>query len=169
MTQYLPQTLTELKKVSGFGDAKIKKYGLGFLDIILTYAEERGLASTINRKEPKKDKKERTGPAKKKGETFLETLKLYKAGIAIPEIATARGLAVGTIESHLGRFVQSGELKMEQLVSKEKIELIESALADYHESSITPLKNKLGSDVSFGEIRLVMASLGKSLARSSNE
>jgi hypothetical protein len=35
--------------------------------------------------------------------------------------------------------------------------LIEPAIKDFKGGSITPVKEQLGNDVSFGEIRLVMA------------
>ncbi len=43
MTLYLPQTLEELQKISGFGKAKIESYGQQFLDIILAYSQQWGL------------------------------------------------------------------------------------------------------------------------------
>ncbi|MGQ0737993.1 MAG: helix-turn-helix domain-containing protein [Bacteroidota bacterium] len=160
MARYLPQSLTELRKISGFGDAKIEQYGRQFLDVILDYCRERGLSSLINEKSPKRERKERTGPAKKKGDTHAESLKMFKQGKTIAEIANERSLAISTIESHLTMFVAWGDIKIEEVVNREKLLLIEAALTDFKGSSITPVKQQLGNDISFGEIRLVMASLG---------
>ncbi len=160
MARYLPQTLVELRKITGFGDAKVEKYGQQFLDVIVAYCQERDLGSLIHEKSPKKEKKTTIAGAKKKGETHAETFKLYSEGQTIAEIATARNLAVSTIETHLAKFIWSGEIKMEELVSREKIVLIESAFKEFDGKSITPIKQKLGDDISFGEIRLVMAGLG---------
>jgi superfamily II DNA helicase RecQ len=41
MSRYLPQTLVEIRKISGFGDAKTEKYGQQFLNIILEYCGEK--------------------------------------------------------------------------------------------------------------------------------
>jgi uncharacterized protein YpbB len=76
------------------------------------------------------------------------------------EIAKERNLAVSTIESHLARFVKWGDIKIDELVSREKLVLIEAALTDFKGSSIIPVKQQLSDAISFGEIRLVMASLG---------
>ncbi len=160
MARYLPQTLTELRKISGFGDAKIEQYGQLFLDVILEYCEQRQLASLIHERSPKKEKKERTGPAKKKGDTHAETFRMYKEGKTTAEIAKERYLTLQTIEGHLAKFVRNGEIKVDELVSREKIVLIESALKDFEGTSIVPLKQRLGDEIGFGEIRLVMASLG---------
>ncbi len=166
MAMYLPQTLTELRKISGFGDAKIQQYGQQFLDVILEYCTNNKLPSLIHEKSPKRERKERTGPAKKKGDTHAETFKLYKEGQAVADIAKARNLTIATIETHLAKFVRRGDIKIEELVSREKIVIIESAVKEYTSGSITPIKQKLGNDVSFGEIRLVMAGLGISQERS---
>jgi len=160
MAMYLPQTLTELRKISGFGDTKIEQYGQQFLDIILQYTREHNLQSLIHEKSSVKRKKELISPGKKKGDTHTETFRLYKEGQSIAAIAKTRKLAVSTIEGHLTTFVRRGDIKISELVSREKLVLIESALEEFSGSSITPLKKRLGDDISFGEIRLVMAGLG---------
>jgi hypothetical protein len=162
MAMYLPQTLPELRKIIGFGDAKIEQYGQQFLDVIIAYAENNNLSSLIHEKQPKKEKKEtkEKTTAKKKGNTYAESYKLYKEGKTIIAIAKERELTVTTIENHLAKFVASGEIKIDELVSREKFILIESAIKNFDGSSITPVKQQLGNDISFGEIKLVMAKLG---------
>lgn len=167
MARYLPQSLTELRKISGFGDAKINQYGQQFLDIILEYSQENGLSSLIHEKVPKRERKTKRnegdplpGGKQKKGETQAESLRLFKEGKTIAEIAKERNLTASTIETHLARYVAWGDIKIEELVSREKLIVIEAALGDFSGSSIVPVKQKLGDAISFGEIRLVMASLG---------
>ena len=53
--------------------------------------------------------------------------------------------------------MQKGEITINELVSREKLVLIEPAIKDFKGGSITPIKQQLGNDISFGEIRLVMA------------
>ena len=166
MAMYLPQTLTELRKISGFGDAKIHQYGQQFLDVILEYCTNNKLSSLIHEKSPNRERKEKTGPAKMKGDTYAETYELYKKGKTVADIAKERNLTIGTIETHLAKFVRRGDIKIEELVSREKLVIIESAVKEYTSGSITPIKQKLGDDVSFGEIRLVMAGLGISQEKS---
>jgi hypothetical protein len=157
MARYLPQDLTELKAISGFGDAKIEKYGQKFLDIILEYTRERNLSSLIHEKAPKRERKSNSDEKKIKTDTKAESFKLYREGKSVSEIATQRGLTQQTIEGHLAYFVFTGEVEISELVSPQKIALIEPLLNEFNGGSITPIKQKLGSDISFGEIRLVMA------------
>ncbi|HEX8315064.1 MAG TPA: helix-turn-helix domain-containing protein, partial [Flavisolibacter sp.] len=159
MATYLPQTVGELEMISGFGKAKAESYGPQFLELIQAYATERNLASTIAEKNPKRKRKEKdaTAPAKKT-DTKAETFRLFGEGKTVSEIAAERKLTAQTIEGHLAHFVYTGEIKIETLVSREKIVLIEPALQGFEKgSSVTPIKEKLPNHVSYGDIRLVLA------------
>jgi ATP-dependent DNA helicase RecQ len=92
-------------------------------------------------------------------DTKAETLALYKEGKSVAEISAQRNLATQTIEGHLAHYVQNGQLRVEELVSREKIILIEPVVKEFTSESLTTLKEKLGTDISFGEIRLVLASI----------
>ena len=158
MAQYLPQTLDELEKITGFGKAKIKKFGQEFLDVILRYSKAYRLSSKMHEKIPGKQKKEKSTANKTvRPDTKSISFQLYKEGKSVEVIATERNLAVTTIESHLAHYVSLGKIEIEELVNREKIILIEPALKDYDGSGITQLKNKLDSSIGFGEIRLVLA------------
>ena len=158
MARYLPQTLDELEKISGFGKAKIQKFGQEFLDVILKYSKVNNLSSLIHEKIPKKQRKEKSTTIKTaKTDTKLLSFNLYKEGKSIKEIAAERNYTIQTIQGHLAYYVSSGEIKIEELVSREKIILIEPVLNDYDGTGITQLKNKLENNISFGEIRLVLA------------
>lgn len=51
LSTYLPQTLTDLPAISGFGDVKIARYGERFLDPIRRYCTEQGLTKRIPSRE----------------------------------------------------------------------------------------------------------------------
>ena len=167
MAQFLPQSLAELRKISGFGDVKIEQYGQQFLDVILEYCNEHNLSSLIKEKTPKRERKEKplaadgkTVPSKIKGETQDISFQLFKAGKSVTEIAAERKLAISTIESHLTRFIAWKELDINNLLTKEKQKAIAEALIEFDGHATTPVKQKLGDNYSFGEIKMVMASLG---------
>lgn len=157
MARYLPQTLPELRKISGFGDAKIEQYGQQFLEVILEYSKANGLSSGIHEKSPKRERKQKNGEKKPKLDTKAESFKLFKEGMTVAEIAKARNFAIQTIEGHLSHYVSNGKINIEELVSREKILLIEPAIKNFEGGAITPIKEKLGNDVGFGEIKLVLA------------
>ena len=73
--------------------------------------------------------------------------------MSVADIAKQRGFTVQTIEGHLAYYVSQGDINIEELVSREKLLLIEQAIKDYTGTAIAPIKAKLGSSISFGEIR----------------
>lgn len=154
MCTYLPQTAKELEQITGFGAAKIKSYGPDFLDIIVAYCEEHGLESRIDERAVKKVKKEKK---EKKTNTKEETYHLFREGNPIAEIAKQRNLTPQTIEGHLAFYVAQGEIRIEELLPQEKITLMEPLSKDFTGTSITAIKEQLGDEVSFGEIRWMLA------------
>ncbi|MGZ8540083.1 MAG: helix-turn-helix domain-containing protein [Chitinophagaceae bacterium] len=158
MAQYLPQTLNELEKVSGFGKAKIESYGQQFLDIILDYSQRNGLSSLIHEKSPKRERKAESSRSKgDKLDTKAISFALYKAGKSVAEIANERKVTIQTIEGHLAHYIRHGEIKIEELISREKLVIIEPAIKEFNGGSITSIKEKVGSAIGFGEIRLAIA------------
>ena len=128
MSDFLPQNEKDLLLINGFGPAKVEKYGKVFLDIILSYCEKNKLTSLMHEKvlekaQAKMKEAKTDGSTKEKkvpGETFALSLSLYEQGKTIAEIASSRNLAVGTIASHLGRYVAIGQLDINQFISPEK-------------------------------------------------
>ncbi|MEP7171017.1 MAG: DNA helicase RecQ, partial [Bacteroidota bacterium] len=58
LATYLPLTLDELMKISGFGEFKMQKYGDDVLKVISDYCHTNNLSSRIENKIPKRVKKE---------------------------------------------------------------------------------------------------------------
>jgi ATP-dependent DNA helicase RecQ len=156
MATYLPQDLNELRQVSGFGDVKLARYGDAFRAAIVAYCSQHNLASKINLKSPKRERKAKTKTPRSNA-TQQESFSLYKNGMSIADIATQRGYASSTIEGHLASFIKTGEIDVSELVSPVKIPAIKDAIESYGADALSPLKQVLGDDYSYGEIRAVMA------------
>lgn len=155
MTRFLPQSLEELKQISGFGEAKAKAYGQQFLDIILRYCNQHRLQSLIHEKVTKRKRKEKDNS--RLPDTKAESFRLYKEGKSVLEISQERKLTIQTIEGHLAYYVRNGSIKIDELVSADKLALIVPALKEFNGSTMTPIKEKLGNAIGFGEIRLALA------------
>jgi uncharacterized protein YpbB len=98
-------------------------------------------------------------PAKtQKGDSNRTSLQLFKEGKSIAEIAAIRELALSTIETHLASFVRTGELDVKELVAENKINIILQAVEELNlqTAATSPVKEKLGDNFSYGEIRAVL-------------
>ncbi len=160
MATYLPQTEDEMRKISGIGDLKLQKYGADFLEVIVDYCDRNNFSSRINLKSPKRETKTRTKRDASGQTTYDVSLDMFKSGLSISEIAASRGMAVSTIETHLVKFIMSGEVNLDDLVETDKIETIKDAISRINAGfAVAPVKEFLGEDYSYGEIRAVLATM----------
>jgi ATP-dependent DNA helicase RecQ len=155
MATYLPLTTTDLGNISGFGNLKLVKYGSYFLDPIIDYCRDNQLSTKMNAKAPKRQRT--INVSNKSTETKLISLQLFQQGKDVSQIAAERELKRSTIEEHLGHFVFTGEININEIVSREKLAVIINAIEQNKNSlAIAPVKQKLGDTYSYGEITAVM-------------
>jgi ATP-dependent DNA helicase RecQ len=155
LATYLPQNIDEMKGISGFGDVKLSKFGNAFASAVTTYCVEHGLSSRVHLKKVNAvATSQKTTVA-----TRRETLKLFNKGCSIAEIAKARDLTTGTIEAHLAECVKFGELDVSRVLGAEKRVAIRMMIEKIGGTALSPVKNALGENYSYGEIRYVMSDM----------
>src|SRR5690606_36522609 len=157
MAAMLPITEAELLKVKGFGKAKVKQFGNDFLEIIRDYCEEYEIDPESFVAEPVEDSELKAKKRKKRGETQAESFNLFRSGLTVAEIAEHRNLKTTTIETHLAQYVEQGEIDLDELVPEDKVERIKPVAMRSDLRTLTEIKRELGDEISFGEIRMVLA------------
>lgn len=153
LSTYLPQTLVEMKKITGFGEIKLQKYGKEFLKTVAFYCQEHRLHSRIGDMKPHKQRKI---SKEKTTDTKLNSLELYKQGLSVQEIAEKRSLSPQTIEGHLAHFILEGSIEVTEIVPKSKLPSIIQAIKVHGNNALGPIKQALGKEVSYGEIKAVI-------------
>ncbi len=160
MATYLPQNDWELRKISGVGDLKFDKYGADFLNEIRNYCSRNNLVSRIDLKSPKRERKQRTKRDASGRDTYRISLDMCRGGKTTTEIAKERGVTVTTVENHLIRFIPTGEVSLNEFVSAERVPTIRAAILKCSDTNaLSPIKEILGDDFSYSEIRAVIASM----------
>lgn len=156
----LPSTLAELKKIKGIGKQKLKAFGKEILEIIDLYCNEKNIKRNNSQDEENSQITDGvdSGTGKKTG-TREYSFELYKSGMSIEQIAAERNLKTSTIVEHLSTFVASGELDISELIDQSKIDLIVAAFKKHGTALLQPVKDELGDDVTYGELKLVKAYL----------
>ncbi len=154
----LPDNTADLRKINGVGKKTIEKYGKELVELVLAYRKKHGIENVVL-PEPKKLSKE--NPPGKEAEPLFDTKQtsfdMFNNGLTIARIAQERGLVQSTIEGHLAFFVEQGELDINKLLSSEKQQAIEKELAADHNNSLGEVKNALGANYSYGEIKMMLA------------
>lgn len=96
--------------------------------------------------------------------TQLETFDLYNKGMSIEEMAQARAVQPATIVQHLCYLIEKKlPVEITKFVSPKKIKTIKDVVAKVGSAKLTPIKEELGDDFSWDEIRLVMSTIVKKL------
>jgi ATP-dependent DNA helicase RecQ len=161
LATFLPHDYSEMRKISGVGDLKLQKYGVDFIQEIKKYCKANGLASKIDLKIPKRERKVHAKRDEKGDSTYDISLKMFKQGSSVSDIAKLREMAVSTIETHLVRFIPTGDIELQEIVELEKAEIIRDTILNFGEdATLGKVKEKLGDNYSYGEIRAVIATFG---------
>ncbi|XOV66146.1 MAG: helix-turn-helix domain-containing protein [Fluviicola sp.] len=106
---------------------------------------------TKDRKKPEK---------KKKKSTYEATRELIQAGKTIEDVAKERQLSVGTISTHCARLIQQEKIELRDVMDKEKRNALYDLFEDHYEGgSLTPLKEQVGDQYTWDELKLYQASL----------
>ncbi|MEH7300992.1 DNA helicase RecQ [Neobacillus drentensis] len=155
----LPITNEEFLQVSGVGELKLQKYGLRFIEAILTFVEDNPDYQSEHgsvEKAPKKQAKRTVT------DSHLETLTLHQSDYSIMEIAEKRDLAVSTVENHLIQCAQQGlEVDFSKHIPAEYIQLLEKAVKEAGRDRLKPIKELLPEEVSYFMIKGYLYFLSK--------
>ena len=152
----LPTNKAELLKINGFGKTRVEKYGNQILNVIRAYCDENDIETSKNSQFLFKEK-----PKQKKGETKDISLKLFKSGKTIAQIALQRDLNENTITVHLASFIPSGDLKILDLISEKHYEELIEIIPKHTFENLSDLKHQIDNKYTFAELRLVLDYLSR--------
>jgi ATP-dependent DNA helicase RecQ len=148
-----PNSIAELLNITGIGERKADLYGRAILSALRQYREGARASAPLEMK---------TAPA-------LETLQLLTQGKTFEEIAQIRGRQIATIVNAVANLVEKGELEFRpEWIDRNKLAVIEAACASLDVEGLQrlkPLKESLPPEVTYEEIRLVVACLRRKHAQ----
>ncbi len=98
-------------------------------------------------------------PKKDKISTYDKTLSYIQKGFSISDIAKERQLSVGTISTHCTRLIKLEKIELSNVMPLEKINKLSDFFEDYDGGSLTPLKEQVGSQFTWDDLKLYQASL----------
>ena len=164
MAYYLPQSSESLSRISGVGARKLEELGDAFLSVIVAYAR----SHQLEERDIPAQRRNSSDRVTKAGSTYDQTKQMLQQGMTVEEVAQHRGLAKSTIASHIERLIQSGErLDLGPLMPpQERFDTIRAAFVESGGTFLSPVKEILGDDYSYDEIRLVWLYLDQQDRRS---
>ncbi len=115
---------------------------------------------TLNKKRNERKAKAEKSAKPQKEKTWKVSFDLYQKGMKPDLIARERGFTVDTIYGHLARYVESGEITIDELIPFERqqtiLNIIRSAGAN---ESVSTIKTLCPPDITYAEIRLVLSTI----------
>jgi ATP-dependent DNA helicase RecQ len=153
MARNYPQAENDFARISGVGEKKLREFGAAFLAEIAThlqtnarqiFAEESFVVPLPQRSQL--------------GDTARETLRRFRAGDSPHEIASHRGLTVGTIYGHLGTAIEAGEpIDLAHLLDAAAQTEIAAAFARKGWGNLVGVRELLGEKYDYGLLRIFRA------------
>ena len=94
------------------------------------------------------------------GDTARETLRLFRAGAAVEQIAAQRNLTTNTIYGHLADIMMAGEsIELERFLTPDQQREIAAAFEKLGTAALSPVFEALGGRYDYGRLRLARAAL----------
>jgi ATP-dependent DNA helicase RecQ len=143
LCRVMPGSLAEIRQIYGFGERKTESYGREILAAISHFRQgARAPRMTMEKMPPARE----------------QTVQLIMQGKTLGEIAGCRGRQLSSVVELVASMVESGELEFRSSwVDAEKCAEIEKACAQHGTDRLRTLKDALPPEITFGEIKLVVA------------
>ncbi len=144
-----PLNEREFSRISGVGQKKLEEFGQAFLAEIAAYLQENPRQIFVQDAVPAPVSSPRLN------QTSRETLRRFRAGESIEEIARARELVTGTICGHLAEACSAGEeVDINRLFAPDDQKKLEAAFSRIGFSNLTGVYELLAGKLDYGHLRL---------------
>ena len=123
------------------------------------------VAEKVNKEKPKKvNKEEPRDDTGKKLNTYEYSYWLYNQGNTVNQIAEKRGLNQSTIESHLARYVASGDIDVHEFVDGDTLQKVEAYCMEHpEEKALKPIFEHFDAKIPYGVLRMAIAAIRKEI------
>ncbi len=159
MAREYPRTREHLARISGMVEKKVHEFGAALLAEIGTHLQ------TNPRQIFADDSFDTPGPVPGRarlGDTARQSLRRFRAGESVDQIASARLLATSTIYGHLAEALEAGEpFDLNQFLTVEEQREITAVFRKLGSLSLTPVFQALGQRYDYGKLRLLRAALNR--------
>jgi ATP-dependent DNA helicase RecQ len=146
-----PKFFAQLRQITGIGERKAEIYGQELLDALARF--HGGARAALP--------EVKIAPA-------IETLRLLAEGKSLEEIAQIRNRQLGTVIRAVADMVENGQVEFRpEWIDRNKLAVIEAACAQVDVMKLEPLKplkESLPPEITYGEIRLVLARMRRELS-----
>jgi ATP-dependent DNA helicase RecQ len=154
MARDYPASEREFARVSGVGEKKLREFGDAFLAEIAAHLQTnaRQIFADDSFAAPV------AAPRRSMGDSARETLRRFRSGQSVGQIARERAVTAGTILGHLAEGIEQGEpVELNRFLSGEEQKQIATAFGRHGFGNITAVFESLGGAIDYGRLRIFRA------------
>ncbi|HSY20350.1 MAG TPA: DNA helicase RecQ [Candidatus Acidoferrales bacterium] len=157
MARNYPANERDFARISGVGEKKLHEFGAAFLGEIASHLQTnaRQIFADDSFAAPAAPP-----PRKSKGlgDSARETLRRFRAGISVEQIARERDVTTGTIMGHIAEGIERGEpVELEKFFTAEEEEKVAAAFERNGYGNIVGVFESLGGKIDYGRLRIFRA------------
>jgi len=160
MCRHYPTSPSQMRSITGVGEAKLNRYGKAFIGEIADYLSEHpDIIPPLQRGGEEGFTVEATRRNdKKSGETVEETYRLLEKGLPMEEIARQRKLTQSTIAGHIEKLILEGrDIPIDNIIEPKKRRMIEELFSTTKHWNLGPVVEHFNDSVTYEEARIVRA------------
>lgn len=150
-----PSSLERLREVYGIGEAKLEEYGSDILSILDTHCRERNVSRDQRPAAPRAV----ASPSRSSTTAVLDTaFGLFARGKSIAEVMAGTTRSQGTVVDYLCRYIETKRPEsIEPWVDGATLIKIASVADVVGTDRLKPIRDVLGEQISYDEIRIVLS------------
>jgi ATP-dependent DNA helicase RecQ len=156
MARNYPANERDFARISGVGEKKLHEFGAAFLGEISSHLQTnaRQIFADDSFAAPAAPP-----PRKGLGDSARETLRRFRAGISVEQIARERDVTTGTIMGHIAEGIERGEpVELERFFTGEEKRTVAAAFDRNGYGNIVGVFESLGGKIDYGRLRIFRAS-----------
>ena len=164
MARNYPQTESDFARISGVGEKKLREFGEIFLGDIAAYLQTnaRQIFADDSFTAPAAPPPSRGSL----GDSARETLRRFRAGQGVGQIARERDVTTGTIYGHLAEGIERGEpVDLQTIFTVAELTEVAAAFNRCGFGALGPVFETLGGKIDYGRLRIFRAAKNHSSAR----
>ena len=156
MARNYPANESDFARISGVGEKKLREFGEIFLGEIAAYLQTN--ARQIFADDSFTASAAPPPPRGSLGDSARETLRRYRSGQTVGQIARERGVTAGTIYGHLAEGVERDEpVDLQKIFTVAELAAVATAFGRTGFGALGPAFELLGGKIDYGRLRLFRA------------
>jgi ATP-dependent DNA helicase RecQ len=158
MARSYPASEREFTRISGVGEKKLREFGGIFLDEIAAHLETnaRQIFADDSFTAPAAPPPSRGSL----GDSARETLRRFRSGQAVEQIARERGVTTNTILNHIAEGIERGEpADLGKFFSDDEKQKVAAAFNAHGVFALSPVFESLGGKIDYGRLRIFRAAM----------